>query len=357
MRKRKIIFICLFISLYSLIFSENYTIFKANGKYGLMDTDLNIVLNPIYDRITAKSNDFYIAVVFSHFSYTSYIIKDLKVIYTEEGQGFEQIYKNLFVKVKAEKYGLNGKILFDCFTGKDIYNDWGVYETAFPIIPIRGEDFYYYIDNSGNILQKLKGYEKAFGFYENIAIVMSADRKYSVIDKNGNKKFPYKIKDCYQRYSEGLMAAIMENGSSGFIDYNGTIKIPKIFYFVDGEFAATEFSNGFACVKSSDMGQEWEIIDNKGNVISHFNSLDIPTKFHDGFCLTTIIQQGEKKWGYISTSGKLLANRYFDYADDFLHGWAYILIDGKDAVINTSGEISLVVDLKNDIKAQSYSNK
>lgn len=345
MIKKKLCFIFLFLFLHLFLFSEKYTIFRCNGKYGLIDMHLNIVINPIYDNILAKADDFFIAVIFSNSSYVSYIIKDLQVIYCEENQHFEQIYKNFFVKTISEKYNRTGKILFDCFTGKEIYNDWGIYKSDSPIIPVRGENFWYYVDNQGNKLEKLNRYEKVFGFYENTAVVMLDDRKYIVIDRNGNKKFSYKMKDCYQRYSEGLMAAVIDDKNSGFIDYDGVMKIPRTFYYMDGEFAITEFSNGFACVKSSEKDQKWDIIDRKGDYVASFFSADIPSKFCNGFCLTTTIQQNRKRWGFISTTGTLLANRYFDGGHEFLNGWATIIINGKDALINTHGEIIFVSSL------------
>lgn len=345
MKKKRLSLVCLFTLLSSFTFSEKYTIFKFNGKYGLADTKLNVAVSPVYDKILAKSDDFYIAVKFYNSSYKSYIIKEAQVIYSEESQGFAQIYKNLFVKVKGEKYNLDGKILFDCITKENIYNDWGIYETSLPVIPVRGEESWYFIDERGNRLEKLKDYKAAFGFYENNAVVMGYDKKYTVIDKNGNKRFSYKINDCDQRYSEGMLAAIMESGESGFIDYNGVMKIPRTFYFLDGKFAVTEFSNGFACVKSSEYGQKWDIIDTKGNTVADFLSVDIPTKFCDNFSLTTIMLNNKKKWGFINVNGSLLADRYFDNADEFLNGWAPVITDGKDALINTSGEIVLVSDI------------
>ena len=166
-----------------------------------------------------------------------------------------------------------------------------------------------YIDRNGRVAIQPR-YEWAFPFSEGLAQVLIGGKK--------NKKF------------------------TAYIDKTGRLAIRPI----DG--SGSKFSNGIARVL---FGASYLYIDRRGRWASHASYQDAED-CTEGLCAVKMETRAANRWGYISTSGAVIVNGQYDWAEPFHEGIARVGImigepytkngapayDGKEGYIDKTGK-------------------
>ena len=84
-----------------------------------------------------------------------------------------------------------------------------------------------------------------------------------------------------------------------------------------------------------------DVNDKKGNEITKVNYPSSSSIFSEG--LLNVFQDG--KCGYINTKGELVIPLIFDDANKFDNGYAIVIYNGEDAIIDKKGNVYLAKDL------------
>ena len=112
-----------------------------------------------------------------------------------------------------------------------------------------------------------------------------------------------------------MLYRFLDNGSSGFIDRDGTVIIPPKFMFV------SDFSEGLSSYNFGICGNGY--IDEKGKIYSL--SVDYTGNFHEGLADVKI----HKSYGYINKKFNFSIEPHYDSAGDFSQGLAAVEINDK----------------------------
>jgi len=78
------------------------------------------------------------------------------------------------------------------------------------------------------------------------------------------------------------------------------------------------------------------VINSYGDFVSNELMLSLADAFMDGL---SRVKVNNAKYGYINTKGEMIINPIFDEADSFHNGYARIVYQGRDGIINTEGKI------------------
>jgi hypothetical protein len=156
------------------------------------------------------------------------------------------------------------------------------------VAPVKGPTGWLFVDKTGTPVDGLSKFEDAMNFSGGLAAVQVGG-KWRFITHDGKKKFDLEFTKV-SNFNEDL-AAVQEgeNGKYGFIDNSGAYLIPPVFE------DAMPFAEGLAAVRVN------------------------------------------KRWGYISKSGKTrIQNRYPLFADAFVGDLALVSnpVDGSELYIN-----------------------
>jgi WG containing repeat len=119
-----------------------------------------------------------------------------------------------------------------------------------------------------------------------------------------------------QRTNNGGLhpARLPQNGRYGYIDSSGEFRIPPQFV------QAHPFSDGFACVELD--GERRGVIDTTG-AFTDVSQCDFTTRFHEGLARFDSYVNGERKFGYVDHTGRVVITPQFTAAGDFAEGLAW----------------------------------
>ncbi len=250
-----------------------------------------------------------------------------------------------------------GKLLIPCkFEYADSFSDG--------LSRVKINDLYGYIDKEGTLKIQNK-YRNASGFHEGTALVLD-EKGNNIIDKNGKILFgETEIYSLEEPFHNG-MAMIWDkrNGGYGFINREGKITVPPIYYRVHNFSEETcvvqnnkylmglidkngnlkiafkylylrDSSEGLivAMNRSSKMG----VLNSEGETIIPFKYEEIES-FSDGLSCVKI----DKKFGYIDRYGASIIPCKYSAASSFSEGFAKVCIDRVDIYdifINKDGKI------------------
>ena len=310
-------------------FTDGVAVVGKNKKYGIVDSDFNVIVSLKYDEVVIVDNDLF-------------------CIRTGNLWGFADSKGNTILPPTLSSYG-------------EFYGTY--FKDA---VTTDGKKIYVYIDRSKEFTS-IHTFDKIFYMNEGVAPFYD-NGKWGYIKKNGEIIACSKEFEELGVFTEG-MGLIKKNGLYGFIDIYGNEKIPYIYEEVD------IFINGFAKVQ---LNGKWGIIDSLGQLradyeydeISDFtnnfavvrkgiknNVLD--TSFNKKFEDTPIfireytseigedymIFKENHKYGYLylgnEENRKAEIPASFDYALPFKKGFAKVRIDNNYAIINTDGEYVL----------------
>jgi hypothetical protein len=201
--------------------------------------------------------------------------------------------------VLATAVGVGVYFLVADLLGGDVGDDTG--GTAQALFPLAGDAVCGYIDRTGAVIIQGQGYTGGL-------------------------------------FSEGLAAALSDNGLYGYLDESGS-------WAVEPQFEeAGRFSEGLAPVRRE---KGWAYIDKRGGVV-----IDLPAEcvaayaFSDGRGLVWYEYQATRpgepefddKYGFVATSGELVIGVGFDWAAPFSEGLAVVEKEGKFGYIDPEGE-------------------
>lgn len=237
---------------------SSYYCLTKNGKVGLLDGHLNIILDFIYEWI--------------------HVAKIATPYFIVHKNGKEYIFNAL-----TRKFGTIGFDHIQYF-GSDNYSK-ATLSGANLIINLDGEIV---VNNEYELIER---------FSEGLAKVKK-DGKYGFIDNKENVVIPF-IYSGAKSFKEGL-APVRRNGLYGFINHKGRVVIN--FKFHD----ALQFENGFAKIRLNKQNK-WGVIDKNGVVI-----VDCNYKHIDLYTPGKIIVSDGEKYGCLNSDGSIILPMAFD---------------------------------------------
>lgn len=239
-----------------------------------------------------------------------------------------------------------------------VYNKNGNKEIDFDAIAVKAvaeniifasdfHDSYYY-----DLLKKERIANDAL-YAGEIQVIFSYDTKDFEIRNPDRSVMKKNLRECGYRFSEGLMPIKDSDGKTGFINESGefvfecpiygshAIDDPKIHPLYD-----FEFSNGIVCVPESESSFALYTKDGR-KMKSVRNSRTEQRKFTSGYMLISTADKVQRQYAFLNYKGENAFNRYFSEAKRFINEYAMVVVDGKDAVINTKGEVFFCADFVN----------
>jgi len=321
-------------------------LFALNGLYGYLDSQLHVIVPPIYDRGFDYNDQGY-----------------TWVRYQGERYKFECIILNWKGKAVFHEYTADLNILYDdiiCyepngekwrrverFTDGTVIVDGlgsGASSSGDGIMLVFDGGEWYFMDSSGKrILPDLKMVKITNGFREGraaITAIINGNRDIHIIDINGTS---YGDLDFFRTgwyFSEGLLPADTKDRVTGYINREGefAFTVPIVAEYHDDDWSrlfATDFKGGYALIQTSLEPPVWRVINNRGEYVSDELSIFGAYAFADGL---SCVRATNGKYGYINTKGERVIAPVFDSASSFCRGYARIIYQGRDGLINTEGE-------------------
>jgi hypothetical protein len=290
-------------------YSNGLVAIKVKNKWGYMDTVGEMVIPPIYKRITDFDNGF--AGVSNKIGF--FIIDKTgneQEIKTKDGYITE---KGKLEKIKKFHEGIAVIEASERF-GSEIVLKYG------------------FLNKNLEVIVEPK-FMAVGHFHEGMAWVRTFDKKLGFVNKNGKVVVNPKYLSV-GNYSGG-MAWVRTNEGIGYIDKKGELIInPK--FLITGDF---DPKSGIARVKDNDG---WAYINKEGKYIRLENIIGFK-HFKNGFCLV----KNQNGWGYIDAKGNWIIEPSYDDATEFLFGYARAKIKGKWGIINKKGEWVIEPTYKN----------
>lgn len=350
--KKIFILVFLFIINVFCFAKSRYSIFVYEGKVGLLNENLDIVLNPEFDFI-----ELYEDYLLARKLYGSTFVYDyeLKVIYEMKSRcDFNALSKDFCVFSTSKN-----DFILDVNTGK-------IETTKLLFAPqrlaikenetkyIAGQWKYYSSDLKTEYFTD-KAYWAVYPFNNDRGIVMYDAMAFAIVDSDLNF-IRTDISDCAEMYSENLIAIKTADGKSGFADTTGQFVFYCDFYKDESDYAPKAmatlnyyFRDGFVCVQGK--SKKWFIFDIEGNSIEIGNGLNMEnTLSSEGFFLVSRNNDGKKQFGFINQKGDEIIPCRFDSASNYCNDFARVIINGKKGVIDKNGNLYYSEDLIKGIK-------
>ena len=357
---KKILLTAFAFFLSTMVFTQkDYSVYKYNGKYGLIDKNKKIVIEAEYDEI--KYNDVYLCIkeegtsivydsnlnILHEFDseHNKITIIAPWLFYFSKGDGFFEKWYLYSLLTNEATEEANNKY----FEGNSSKEPW---------VASRFEFF------SKSMQQKSEFYGRVYPYRENRAVVVPDwNEPANIIDEN----FSIVVSGIYASadyYSEGLIpvefSSSMEDesrcGKSCYLDVDGNIVYECDFRFaINDRFNIKHLQNKeiigsfyeqMAVVKKSD--KSWFILDRDFN--KHFlpEGYEVESySYSNGLLLVSKTENKEKKYGFVDKNCNVVIPCDFSYAESFDGKYAIVEKDGKDAVIDKRGKITFVKEFKN----------
>lgn len=261
-------------------FTIDYIAFQEeeDGKWGLMDLNGNIILQPKFDnQPSSVVNDCFSVYDMDEEHYTLYKL-------TDEG--------------KVEKIGK--------------YKDVGAFTGKYCPVVDDNKNISY-IDKEGNKvldLKKIKGKKtiQAYNFFDGLAMVKLENGKWGYIDENGETVIPFKYYDAWN-FNEGLgivyLADPDEDGAKwSVLDTKGEVVFTKKFKeMTPDDF---RFIDGLLDVRmpAGDDETKPAIINKQGEIVKKLKEGCSVTSFHNNYFVVYNYQK--EKYSLMNTEGETI---------------------------------------------------
>lgn len=266
-----------------------FAFMDEDEKWGLMDAEGNVIVEPEYDMSpTVVQNGVFFVRNFEDHVFELYSVGD----------------KPKLIGKYKDVGGFAGELC-------PVVNKKGVLE---------------YIDNTGEAritLKKIKGKEVTSGydFFDGCALVVAGE-KYGFINSNGDVIVPCKYSDGWS-FSDGL--AILydsdgyedENGKWSVVDTEGNVLFTK--KFKDMKPSSFSYKEGLLPVKLSN--DRLALIDREGNIVKKLKAISLSSEIIDGKFV--FYDEDEEKYGLMTTEGEVLLRAKYEtlnYNGKFLVG-------------------------------------
>lgn len=317
-------------------FSEGLAAFKRNGKYGYMDHNGKIVIEPRF----SNANEFHEGLAAVSFPNNEkdgsplwgFINTKGEIIYQPLSSIIPGDFSGGLAKVFGPMKSFGEKSLEGLIDRNGNYvvplqaNYIGkVSEGLFTIARADGKGCTYY-NSKVEVVLKLDGFDHCFEFSEGLAAVYNKDGLGGYIDHNGKIAIPLSFANVGP-FKEGLAVASPGGDVKGYINKSGVFVIQP-----EDRSAAWDIVHGMAIVKSR-ASNYFEILDLWGKKLTQqsFNWVGhYPAPKNESFELIPIQVGG--RWGYIDLKGNMVIEPQFREADYFAEGLAatdkgYISLD------------------------------
>lgn len=309
---------------------------SGEDKWGLIDTDGKIVMEPQWDEL-----------YWSEYSRTT----DIGVIEIEEDnkRGFtdatgkiilppewDRIYVASEEILAVEKDGKTG---FANISGQIISDpQWDILSSSWSnatysfsegLSAVRKGNKWGFIDTDGNIVLEPK-WKSAENFFNGYAVVSNGSA-YWYIDKAGNNAFDQTWDYC-GNYIDGIAIVRLAKDQYCLINTKGE-QISDVYDRISG------ISEGYARVCKN---EKWGYIDSTGTLISEPQWDAVPYRYVDEYCdfrngFARVIKDG--KYGIIDTTGRIIVSPEWESVGGFYDGLSYVSRNGKYGFVNTAGDI------------------
>ncbi len=314
--KKKILFGFVWLFLFSsCFFSEEYSVFMKDDMYGIINNEKTIVMEPIFDWITINSN----SIVCSKDSTDE--------IYNPK---FKLLFSGTWVTLTY--YKENEILIKESMSAKQI------------LLNVDTGDLTEFKRN--------ENYLEEYGYRDNLELVVEKNTKvfsYSVVNQEGESVLT-DIDQAHSCYTNGMLAVIMRDGKSGFVNKKGEMVIEADFYIEPSDIGPRAypiirylFNENYALVKNNE--QKWVQYNIKGKVKELPNNIE-PVEYSYENGLVPIINTETKMCGYMNPKFKIIIPFKFEKAEGFVGKYAVVKYNGKDAVIDKKGNIFYSEDLK-----------
>lgn len=353
--KKIFLSILLSISVSFLFASNEYSLFKSNGKYGLIDSKQKIVLDAEYEEI--KFNEVYLCkknkqevfiydnkmnLIHQFDNDTNKIVMTSPwVFYINKGYAANQTW-NLYNLLSNETIEAHDEF----FEGNISGEPW-----------IAGRFSFYSKD-----LQKVSNrYQCVYPYRNNRAVVLIEQEKGQIIDE----KFSVVLDHIYATadyYCEGLIPIVLYDKNnldsvkkSYYADINGNIIYECDFDFniigrdtikhIQTLLVHGSFNENVAVVQKSD--KSWFVLDKKFNKYYLPENCTVESdKYSNGLLLISKKINDEKKYGFVDKNCNLVIPCDFSYAESFFGKYAIVIKDNTEGIIDAKGKFIPVYKLK-----------
>ena len=315
MTKKNILLLLIVLLCNLSLISEDYSLFRIGGLYGIIGNNRKIVMQPSYDWIDIGEN----SIVCSKKGVIEIYNKSLKLLYTDSWVNILDYTENEILI--TESLTANKKLL-NVFTGT--ISDYNRNER----------------------------YLEEHGYRDNLELVWESGKSeflYSIVDTKGNVILT-DIEEAHSVYTNRMIAVILKDGRSGFINTKGQLIIETDFYIEPEDIGPRKypviryaFSEKYALVKK--QNQKWVQFDLKGRMKEFPDSIEpVEPYYHNGLVL--IRDKTTNKFGYMNPKFEKVILCNFDEACSFAGKYAVVKFNNKDAIIDKKGIVYYCDELK-----------
>ncbi len=282
--------------------------FCSGGKWGIMDTTGNFIVEPKYNFLQRYFRNEFIAQLDKKWGVISpndsikidFIYDEIRYFFNDSAK---KKWANIpYYKVRSKnKWGVIDSIGTVIIDTKFSEIEYSYNDDIFFITKIKEKEIIYgYIDTTGSVKIKHNFYE-AGEFKEGKASIKIAKNKYSFINKSGEQINKTTFRRVYDFRDNA--AAVMVRNKWGFIDTTGKIIIKPRFSKVGsfGDGLAPVFvrkKRFFGLIKSITKS---DFIDKSGNIVIETRFKNC-TNFSNGFSIV----RKRRRYGIIDTTGEYL---------------------------------------------------
>ncbi len=291
----------------------SYIPVKQNGKWGIIDTFLNIKVEFKYDDIGLILGSYEYYKIKSNEKWGLINFNDVNNFLPIAYDAIEHIYWDKAVVVKNKKYGIvnlkNNAELSPCK--------------------------YDYIWQT-----EVENYFQA-----------SLNNKYTIIDPNGKELVPIIYDNIFKPNGSYPMLVVVKGKKHGLIDLNGKEIYPCMYEDIIIERYYSEFNSPPPCIK---LNNKYAVGNYSGKILSKFQFDKIEWKKGHYFVFGIVTLNN--KMGIIDTLGKEIIPIKYDLIDDYVDfsdekKIQLVKLNGKFGYISSKG--NLITKIKYD-KAESF---
>lgn len=315
--------------------------FMKAGKWGFLDHEGNVVVEPRYDMVYEYTELLALVQVDNLHGFVDETGTEVIEPRYERALNFTEGMAAVSIGGKWGYVDRNGRIVIEphyemCWQFSD------------GLASVRMNNRGGYIDHDGNLIIDLR-YSWAGNFADGVAPVIMNGQGMAVIDKTGKILIGPGL--AYAGKPGNGMIPVHDGTSARFVDHDNRtlIELP------DSVSIADPFSDGLAKVNQGEdrygMFSRWGYVDRQGKlVIEH--RFDEATDFSEGLAAVNFsnscemdmsMEEGSIKprgnWGYIGKKGNTVIEPQFNSAHSFRNGIAFVIIGEDAGYIDTSGKL------------------
>lgn len=305
--------------------SEGVAIAQRGNKYGLVDSNGNIVLRFTYDAIFNYDNELLYKVTYNHrcglVNYRGDFVTD--IIYNEI------IYESpQMIYLEKDGYkgmcNIHGYMIIPTLFDEVLYcgNNFAMVKN--------GDNWHLYNCSNDHLYSKTydEVYKITTGVQSDNSMIqgyyVKKDEKWGCIDSFGNTVIEIKY-EALDKFDIFGRARVIFNGKFGIVDCGGRVIIPTAFDYID--------TFGSLNVTVAMIGDKYGIINSDFNMVTSFE-YDYIYPFNDA---DTTIAYKDNMFAVISADGTLVTDFKYLYMEDFQNGMSLAYVDGY-GFVNHKGE-------------------